>query len=154
MENTQVDHKIPRILGGSVRVLQNTLNKVENLQLLHKQCHKVKTASERKDLISLYRKIRKGLDNTPLKEMSTDRLEQVTYETLIRLYENHRLQDSLKLKSDDTRRLERLYQIARKQSDKRFNAVSLPIARKKPEVKQSRLRKKTQKTPEPRTSET
>lgn len=136
MENTQVDHKIPRILGGSVYGLNNTLNKVENLQLLHKQCHKNKTANERKELISLYRKIRKGLDNTPLRDMSADTLEQVTYETLTRLYENHRLQDTLNLKSDDARRLERLYQMARKRSDKRFDTVPPLTVRKRNEKRQ------------------
>ena len=36
LEDAQVDHIIPRILGGKVPALRNLLSKVENLQILHK----------------------------------------------------------------------------------------------------------------------
>ena len=114
LEDTQVDHIIPSILGGKVPILKNLLSKAENLQLLHKQCHKIKTSLERKNFINLYRQTRVSINNTPIKSMDSQTLELVTTKTLIKLYENYRLDDVLKLEPKDARRLERMYQVAKK----------------------------------------
>lgn len=114
MENTQVDHKVPIILGGSSPTLKRALAQVENLQLLHKQCHKDKTGVERKNLVSLYRRIRLCINNTPIKQMDKRTSELVTCKTLVRLYENHQINEVLHLESNDARRLERMYQMAKK----------------------------------------
>ena len=117
LEDTQVDHIIPSVLGGKVPALRNLLSKVENLQLLHKQCHKIKTSFERKNFISLYRQTRVSINNTPIKSMDPQALELVTIKTLIKLYENHRLNDVLKLETKDAHRLKRMYQVAKKKLD-------------------------------------
>lgn len=47
LEKTQVDHKIPIVLGGKDSDLLKRLNDVKNMQLLHSDCHKEKTNRER-----------------------------------------------------------------------------------------------------------
>ena len=48
--------------------------------------------------------------------MDLQTLELVTTRTLIKLYENYRLDDVLKLEPKDARRLERMYQGAKKKT--------------------------------------
>lgn len=122
LENTQVDHKVPLILGGKVPALKGLLSNVDNLQLLHKQCHQNKTKLERENLISLYRKTRRDINNTPIKEMDTQTLERATLETVVKLYEKHKLQELLGLEQKDARRLEKMYQIAKKNIKKHAKA--------------------------------
>ncbi len=114
MENTHVDHVIPLILTGGIPAFKNLLNKVDNLQLLHKQCQQGKTSLERKVLVPLYRKTRLSINNAPIKSMDVQTLELTAQKTLVTMYDTNRIQEVLNLNSKDARRLERMYQIAKK----------------------------------------
>merc|ERR1712032_548707 len=56
-----LDHLIPIKLAGNLETLKNLLNSVNNLILVHKNCHKSKTfGQEEQELLKNYRKIRKS----------------------------------------------------------------------------------------------
>lgn len=95
-------------------VLKTLLSKVENLQLLHKQCHKEKTGNEPKKFVSIYLLVRSDIDNTPKKLMDKHTLELVTLKTLVELCEVHNIKETLHLELKDAHRLERIYQMAKK----------------------------------------
>lgn len=60
-QNTHIDHIIPKTLAGSVQSCEILVDNENNKVILHHECHKLKTAVDRKLLISNFQSIKKNL---------------------------------------------------------------------------------------------
>ena len=134
---TQTDHKIPMIVGGQTPELNKPLRHPNNLQLLHEECHKDRTNSQR-EFFKLYREERdKTLKGWRLKELGRRELEWVTVNTYIRLYEAGKF-SSLKLEKTDNNRIRSLYNIAKRVKKSRLNLIEIKEKPKKPSSKRGK----------------
>nr|WAK85005.1 hypothetical protein and HNH endonuclease [Amicula sp. isolate GU52X-4 cfCalB7] len=86
-----LDHIIPIKLAGKIDSLTNLLESINNLRLIHKDCHKTKIFGlEEQQLLKDYRKIRKSLvpKNTKLRTLDKNELEQLHLKTILELENN------------------------------------------------------------------
>ena len=87
LENTQIDHITPKILGGDVPVLVRVLNNPSNLQLLHKKCHLEKTAND-KGFLKEYRKAKKLVLPNKLSNYSSHEQMLATCNIIVNLHKS------------------------------------------------------------------
>ena len=140
---TQTDHKIPMVVGGQIPELNKPLRHPNNLQLLHEECHKDRTNSQR-EFFKHYREERdKALKGRRLKELERRELELVTVNTYITLYEAGRF-SSLKLGKTDNNRVRSLYNIARRIKKSRLNLIEI---KEKQRSRVARENEQTDKSP-------
>jgi len=92
-KSLDLDHIIPIKLAGNIKSLKILLNSINNLRLVHKNCHKNKTfGQEEQELLKNYRKIRKSLVSTgiKLKTLEQDKLQKLHIKTLLVLEKNNK----------------------------------------------------------------
>lgn len=86
LRDSQIDHCIPKIIAGPVPELVKVLNNQNNLQLLHKSCHLIKT-QEDSEFLKQYRKIRKSILPDKLSLYTESQKITATYRIIIKLNE-------------------------------------------------------------------
>lgn len=84
IRDAQIDHIVPKILGGYVPNLIKVLNNQKNLQLIHKSCH-IRKTREDAELFKQYRKIKKTLLPDKKSTYSELQLRIATYEIILKL---------------------------------------------------------------------
>lgn len=84
IRDAQIDHVIPKIIGGNVPDLVKLLNNQNNLQLIHKSCH-VKKTQEDAELLKQYRKIKKTILPNKKSNYTDLQLRTATYELVVGL---------------------------------------------------------------------
>ena len=92
-KSLDLDHIIPIKLAGNIKSLKTLLNSINNLRLVHKNCHKNKTfGHEEQELLKNYRKTRKSLVPTgiKLKTLEQDKLQKLHVKTLLKLEKNNK----------------------------------------------------------------
>jgi len=103
-----LDHVIPIKLTGNLKPLKILLNSINNLRLVHKNCHKSKTfGQEERELLKNYRKIRKSFvpKNIKLKTLKQDELQKLHIKTLLELRKNNHFKYLDKIGNKTTRKL-------------------------------------------------
>lgn len=103
-----LDHVIPIKLAGNLKPLKILLNSINNLRLVHKNCHKSKTSGqEERELLKNYRKIRKSFvpENAKLKTLKQDELQELHIKTLLELKKNNHFKYLDKIGNKTTRKL-------------------------------------------------
>jgi 5-methylcytosine-specific restriction endonuclease McrA len=103
-----LDHVIPIKLAGNLKPLKILLNTINNLRLVHKNCHKSKTfGQEEQELLKNYRKIRKSFvpEGTKLKTLKQDELQKLHLKTLLELKKNNHFKYLDKIGNKTTRKL-------------------------------------------------
>ena len=112
------------IVGGRTPELIKPLRHPSNLQLLHPECHKNRTNSQR-DFFRLYREERaKLLKGWRPKELGYRELDWVTVNTYINLCEAGKF-SLLRPDSAENKRIKSLYNIAKRVMKSRLNQVSI-----------------------------
>lgn len=97
-----LDHIIPIKLAGNIKSLKTLLNSINNLQLVHKNCHKDKTFGEKEqELLKNYRRTRKYIvpKDTKLKTLNQDKLQELHIQTLLELEKNKKFRYIHKFKN-------------------------------------------------------
>ena len=84
LPDVEIDHIIPKIIGGTSIELKKILNRQMNLQLIHKSCHKDKSQID-KLFIDEYRKIRKKVLPNNLNTYKDKELNTASYEIVIKM---------------------------------------------------------------------
>ena len=87
-KDLDLDHIIPIKLAGKIDYLTNFLESINNLKLIHKECHKTKTFGfEEPQLLKDYRITRKSLvpKGTKLNTLNKHKLEQLHLKTIMEL---------------------------------------------------------------------
>lgn len=92
LSDTQIDHIIPSILGGNVLELKNILNKSDNLQLIHKNCHNSKINQDI-NFLKVYKEIRKSILPLKLDRYDEESKKFATLSILLELYKKGYLND-------------------------------------------------------------
>lgn len=103
-----LDHIIPIKLAGNIKSLKNLLNSINNLRLLHKNCHKNKTfGQEEQELLKDYCKTRKYLvpTGTKLKTLNQKELQKLHIKTVLELEKNDKFKYLHKFKNKTIRKL-------------------------------------------------
>lgn len=77
-----LDHSIPLVFGGQDTTLKMILNQKDNLNLVHTECHKIKTKADLK-IISDYRKFKKHNLNKPITLISNRERQLLDYNCLL-----------------------------------------------------------------------
>ena len=91
-KDLDLDHVIPIKLAGNVERLKVLLNSINNLRLVHKNCHKNKTFGQKEqELLKNYRKIRKSFvpKGIKLKSLKQNELQKLHFKTLLELEKNN-----------------------------------------------------------------
>lgn len=100
------------ILGGTVPQLTKALRHNENLQLIHKECHKLKTNRERA-FYKHYRQIRsKHIAPSPTPKRNSITPES-TIDAFIEIYQKNKFEE-LKLDLGSDKRLKLIFNIAKR----------------------------------------
>nr|AVR57659.1 hypothetical protein [Halamphora calidilacuna] len=89
-----IDHIIPIKLAGKIPSLTKLLESINNLRLIHKECHKTKTFGfEEQQVLKEYRKTRKSLipKGTKLRNLNKSELQQLHIKTILELEKNNKL---------------------------------------------------------------
>jgi retron-type reverse transcriptase len=97
-----LDHVIPIKLAGNIKPLKILLNSINNLRLVHKNCHKNKTfGQEEQELLKNYRKIRKSFvpRGIKLKTLKQDELQKLHVRSLLELEKNNHFKYFYKIKN-------------------------------------------------------
>lgn len=97
-----LDHIIPIKLAGNIKLLKTFLNNINNLRLVHKNCHKDKTfGKEEQELLKNYRRTHKSLipKDTKLKILNQDKLQKLRIQTLLELEKNKKFRYIHKFKN-------------------------------------------------------
>lgn len=103
-----LDHIIPIKLASNIKSLKILLNSINNLRLVHKNCHKNKTFGQaEQELLKKYRKIRKSLvpKNIKLKTLEQDKLQKLHIQTILELEKNNNFKYLHKSKNKTIRKL-------------------------------------------------
>jgi hypothetical protein len=114
-----LDHIIPIKLAGNIKSLKILLNSINNLRLVHKNCHKTKTfGQEEQELLKNYRKTRKFFVpmGVKLKTLEQDKLQQLHIKTLLELEKSNKLKYLHKSKNKTIRKLFKRFLIDAKKS--------------------------------------
>lgn len=97
-----LDHIIPIKLAGNIKSLKILLNSINNLRLVHKNCHKTKTfGQEEQELLQNYRKTRKFIlpRGIKLKTLEQNKLQKLHIKTLLELEKNNKFKYLHKFKN-------------------------------------------------------
>lgn len=87
----KIDHIIPIKLAGKISSLKKLLESIDNLRLIHKECHKIKTFGfEEQQLLKDYRKTWKALipKGMKLKNLNKSEVKELHIKTILDLEKN------------------------------------------------------------------
>lgn len=90
-QGLDLDHIIPIKLAGKIDYLTNLLESINNLRLIHKECHKTKSFGfEEQQLLKDYRTTRKSLipKSIKLNTLNKNELKQLHLKTILELEKN------------------------------------------------------------------
>jgi len=87
LPNVEIDHILPKAIGGTSHELSSILDRKLNMQLVHKICHKSKREQD-KVIIKEYRRIRKTLLPNNLNTYSEKELLNATYKIILEMHDN------------------------------------------------------------------
>lgn len=100
------------VLGGVVPQLTKTLRHNDNLQLIHKECHNIKTNRER-TLYKYYRQVRsKYIEKDPSTGRKTVTPE-ATLNAFIEIYQENEFK-ALQLDPDSNKKLKTIFNVAKR----------------------------------------
>ena len=83
----EIDHIIPKAIGGNSTQLNSILNRKLNMQLVHKTCHSSKREQD-KAILEEYRKIRKTILPNKLNTYSEEELKNATFKIVLEMHKN------------------------------------------------------------------
>ena len=87
LPNVEIDHIIPKAIGGNSTQLNSILNRKLNMQLVHKTCHSSKREQD-KAILEEYRKIRKTILPNKLNTYSEEELKNATFKIVLEMHKN------------------------------------------------------------------
>ena len=105
----EIDHIIPIKLAGNISSLKKLLENINNLRLIHKECHKRKTFGlEEQQLLKNYRKTRKALipKGMKIKNLNESEVKELHIKTILDLEKNKKF---TYLKNFKIKRIKKLF---------------------------------------------
>lgn len=110
----EIDHIIPIELAGNISSLKKLLESINNLRLIHKECHKIKTfGCEEQQLLKDFRKTRKALitKGTKLKDLKKSEVKELHIKIILDLEKNKKFTYLKNFKNKTIKKLFRKYLI-------------------------------------------